>query len=88
VRQWFNSPESTNCFNQVASAKSTSPPPVSPTPRNSAAMLRKVRQAKLLLQRKDEDLDRAELAGVIDLLERFAINTDKDLQLERDALRK
>ena len=44
-------------------------------------MLRKVRQAKLLLQCKDGDLDGAELAGVIDSLERFPINTGKDLQL-------
>ena len=95
ARQWFNSPESTNCFNQVASlsrSRKTSEIYITPasttTPHNSAAMLRKVRQAKLLLQRKDEDLDRAELAGVIDSLERFAINTDKNLQLERDTLRK
>ncbi|KAF8417554.1 hypothetical protein EV426DRAFT_622399 [Tirmania nivea] len=40
-------------------------------------MLRKARQAKLLLQRKDQDIDRG-----------FALNTDQDLQLERDTLRK
>jgi len=69
-------------------SKPASPPPVPPTPRNSAAMLRKARQAKLLLQQKNQDIDRVELAGLIDSLERFALNTDKDLQLERDTLRK
>ena len=46
--------------------KATLPPPVPPTPRNSAAMLRKVRQAQLLLQRKDEDLDRKIFPSVYD----------------------
>jgi len=63
--------------------KSTSPPPVPPTPRNSATMLRKARQAKLLLQRRGQNINREELVGLIDSLERFAIGTDKDLQLER-----
>jgi len=64
-------------------SKPASPPPVLPTPRNSAAMVCKARQAKLLLQQKDQDIDRVELAELIDSLERFALNTDKDLQLER-----
>ncbi|RPB27307.1 hypothetical protein L211DRAFT_846138 [Terfezia boudieri ATCC MYA-4762] len=51
-------------------------------------MLHKARQAKLLLQQKNQDIDRVELAKLIDSLERFALNTDKDLQLERDILRK
>jgi len=42
----------------------------------------------LLLQRNDQDLDWVELAELIDSLERFALNTDQDLQLERDILRK
>jgi len=62
--------------------KSTSPPPIPPTPCNSAAMLRKARQAKLILQQKDQDIDRVELAELIDFSERFAVNTNKDLQLE------
>ena len=52
------------------------------TRRNSAAMLRKARQAKLLLRWKDQNIDRAELVELIDYLEKFALNTDKDLQLE------
>jgi len=51
-------------------------------------MLHKARQAKLLLQWKDQDLDQVELAELVDSLERFALNTDKDLQLERDILGK
>ncbi|KAF8422214.1 hypothetical protein EV426DRAFT_606507, partial [Tirmania nivea] len=50
-------------------------------------MLRKARQAKLLLQRKDQDIDRVELVELIDSLERFALNTDHDLQLEARAQR-
>ena len=94
ARQWFNSLESTNCFNQVASlSRSRKTSEIYITPARTTYTLQlschapRVRQAKLLLQRKDGDLDRAELAGVIDSLERFAINTDKDLQLERDTLR-
>ncbi|KAF8419211.1 hypothetical protein EV426DRAFT_616367, partial [Tirmania nivea] len=48
-------------------------------------MLRKARQAKLLLQQKDQDIDRVELAELIDSLERFALNTDQELQLEARA---
>ena len=42
--------------------QSNFPPPIPPTPRNSTALLHKARQAKLLLKRKDQDLDREELA--------------------------
>ena len=50
-------------------SKPVFPPPVPPTPRNPAAMLCKARQAKLLLQRKNQDIDRVELADLIDSLE-------------------
>lgn len=64
--------------------KPASPPAVPPTPRNFAAMLRKVRQAKLLLQRKVQAFDGVKFAKVIDSSKRFDLNSDKDLQLEGD----
>jgi len=58
-----------------------------PTPRNTADMHRKARQAKLILQ-KGESIDKAELANLIDQLERFGIAADKDRALERETMQK
>jgi len=51
-------------------------------------MFYKARQGKLLLQQKDQNIHQDELVELIDSLERFALNTNKDLQLEREILRK
>jgi len=70
------------------------PPPVPATPRKSKALLHNARQAKLLLKPTTtrttslSSQKQAELAGLIDSLERFAIATDRDLQLGRDTNKK
>lgn len=74
----------------TTSAQAPSLPPVPPTPRNSKALLHQARQAKLLLK-SDSSLSseqQVELVDLIDSIERFAIGTDRDLQLEREANRK
>jgi len=68
---------------RVSEGPAPTPPPMPPTPFNSAALLHRARQAKLLLKKSRNSHD-TELAEFIDSLERFAINKDKDLQLERD----
>ena len=58
-----------------------------PTPRKTADVYRKARQAKLMLQ-KEENIDKAELADLIDRLERFGIAADEDQVLERETMQK
>ena len=53
-----------------------------PTPRNTAEIHRKVRQATFQLRSKDSELSRAELLDVIHQLEKFALAADQDRVLE------
>lgn len=62
------------------------PPLEPPTPRNTAELHRQVRQATLRLRSKNAELNRAELASLIERLERFALAADKDRELERRTL--
>ena len=66
------------------------PAPVPPTARNTKSLLHQARQAKLLLKPGSSlsSNQQEELADLIDSLERFAIGTDRDLQLERETNRK
>lgn len=78
---------SKTCLRQVtwsSSAKSpaSAAPSEPPTPRNTAELHRRVRQATLRLKSKEVDLDRADLADLIQQLEKFGIAADKDQELE------
>jgi len=67
-------------------ARAFAPPPEPPTPRNTAALHRRVRQATQRLKSKDADLNRAELAYLIQQLQNFGIAAEKDRELERKTL--
>jgi len=56
------------------------PPPIPPTPSNSAPPLHHARQATL----ESRNPQNGQLAELVDSLERFAINKDTELQLEKD----
>jgi len=53
----------------------------------SAAILRKSKQAKPLLQQNDQNIARVELVELIYSLGSFVPETDQQLQLERDTRR-
>jgi len=62
------------------------PPSEPPTPRNTAELHRWVRQATLQLKSKQGEVNRVELADLIQQLEKFGIAADKDRELERRTL--
>jgi len=67
-------------------ARAPAPPSEPPTPRNTAELHRRVRQATLQLKSKQGEVNRVELAELIQQLEKFGIAADNDRELERRTL--